>query len=66
MSGEKLLCCVCSEEIRMTKGHWKQKIEEYERSTKHQDKFRSGRPRQSSIFNLFQKEMEKRFNFMLI
>lgn len=26
MSGEKLLCCVCSEEIRMTKGHWKQKI----------------------------------------
>lgn len=52
-----------SEEIRITKGHWKQRIGEHDRSTKHQNNVSSGQSRQTSVFNLFQQETEKKNQF---
>lgn len=55
----KLLCTVCSEEVKFNHSHGKQRFEEHLTSDKHQkNMIKNKNQRQSSIVNSFQKQPE--------
>ena len=55
----KLLCKVCSEEVKFNHSHGKQRFEEHLTSDKHKKNvIKNKNQRQSSIVNSFQKQPE--------